>query len=167
MTWTGTQLICPLVSSFFFFFCNLVNLVLLLLQEAACGGPSLARGSPEASLAFNSKGVEGLLCLGLRLGRVCVFSGGRVCVHARSFSSDLSLPRGHATLICSAITQISQPRQITDLLLHIDLPGRTQTHNICVLWRLVGADILLIRVLWLVVHVGGLGRKLLPLWDPE
>lgn len=63
-----------------------------------------------------------------------------VCVCTRSFSSDLSLPRGSSTLICSAITQISQPRQITDQRLCTDVP-KTHTHaqtHLCVMMALDG-----------------------------
>lgn len=80
---------------------------------------------------------------------MCVFSGVRVGVHARSFSNDVSLPQGPTTVICSAITQTSHPRHTTDLLLHTD------THkHLYVVVTTYDTDILLIRILWLVVHVG-------------
>lgn len=103
---------------------------LLSSREAACRGskpeprPSAGLKKPGGPINFNSKRVAGLLCLGPRLGCVCVFLEAGCVYMQEVFSSDISLPQGPATLICSAITQISHPRQITDLLLvHTDLPG--------------------------------------------
>lgn len=80
-----------------------------------------------------------------------------MCVHAKKvFSSDLSPPQGPAALIYGAITQISHPRQITDLAVTYGPPQthtHSSTHHICMLWWLVDTDMLLIRALRLVVRV--------------
>lgn len=90
--------------------------------------PSANLKKPGGLINCNSIMVMSLLFLGLRLRRVWFLEAG--CVYILEvFSSDLSLPQGPATLICSAITQISQLRQIADLPLHIDLPGHMHTHK--------------------------------------
>lgn len=124
-----------------------------LCLVAAFTGKRLQWSSSESQSSAGLKSLKDSLTLTVKGSRaycvwawgwgVCVFSEGGVCVHTRSFSNDLSLPQGPATLICCAHYS-DQPSAINNRSVATYGPPRTHTHNIqhvCVLWWLVDTDI--------------------------